>query len=133
MKVPGLPKNWDELPRDEKIYHEEKRLEKILQDVPKQQIALSRRLIERAAFMLVTLLDYEKEITENGVITEMDQGDYTIQRENPAAKGYNTMIRNYQAVIKQLTDLLPDRKDAARDKAGEKLAMFVAAGKGGAQ
>ena len=131
MPITGLPKNWDELPRDEKIFHEEKRLEKILKDVPKQQIALCRRLIERAAFMLVTLMDYEREITKNGVITEMPQGEYTIQRENPAAKGYNTMVKNYQAVIRQLTDLLPDKKDSAIDKAGEKLAAFVKAGKGG--
>ncbi len=131
MAITGLPKNWDELPRDEKIFHEERRLEKILKDVPRQQIALCRRLIERAAFMLVTLLDYEREITDNGVITEMPQGEYTIQRENPAAKGYNTMVKNYQAVIKQLTDLLPDKKDAALDKAGERLAAFVKAGKGG--
>lgn len=129
MTIPGLPKDWEFLPRNEKIKYEEKRLEKILKDVPKQQIALCRRLIERAAFMLVTLEDYEQDITVNGVITEMEQGKYTIHRENPAAKGYNTMVKNYQAVIRQLTDLLPDRKDAAREKAGDRLAAFVAAGK----
>lgn len=129
MKIVGLPKNWDNLPREDKIFHEENRLEKILKDVPKQQIALCQRLIERAAFMLVTLCDYEKRITDEGVITDMQQGEYSITRENPAAKGYNAMVKNYQGIIKQLTDLLPDKKDAAREKAGEKLASFVAKGK----
>lgn len=121
--------NWDDLSREDKIATEKARLKKILADVPKQQVDLCERLIERAAFMLVTLMDYETAITRDGVITEMSQGSYTIQRENPAAKGYNTMVKNYQAIIKQLTDLLPDKKDAEKAAAGERLAAFVAKGK----
>jgi hypothetical protein len=131
VNLRGLPRNWAELPREDQIFHEEQRLQKILKDVPRQQVALCERLIERAAFMLVALCEYEKHIAEEGVITEMPQGKYSITRENPAAKGYNTMLKNYQSVIKQLTDLLPDKKDAAREKAGETLAAFVARGKPG--
>lgn len=120
---------WEDLSREDKIASERDRLKKILNDVPSQQQELCERLIDRAAFMLVTLLDYEAAITESGVITEMPQGNYSIQRENPAAKGYNTMVKNYQAVIRQLTDLLPGKKEAAKAEAGERLAAFVAKGK----
>lgn len=120
---------WEDMTRDGKISSERDRLRKILEDVPSQQRELCERLIDRAAFMLVTLLEYEEIITREGIITEMSQGSYTIQRENPAAKGYNTMIKNYQAVIKQLTDLLPDKKDAAVEEAGERLREFVRKGK----
>lgn len=120
---------WEDMARDDKICSERDRLRKILEDVPSQQRELCERLIDRAAFMLVTLLEYEEIITREGIITEMSQGSYTIQRENPAAKGYNTMIKNYQAVIKQLTDLLPDKKDAAVEEAGERLKEFVRRGK----
>ncbi|GHV27572.1 hypothetical protein FACS18948_5160 [Clostridia bacterium] len=129
MKVSGLPKDWDELPKEIKIMHEEKRLARILKDVPKEQIRLTERLIERAAFMLVTLCDYEAAIMRNGIITKMSQGAYEIDRENPALKGYNSMLKNYTSVIRQLCELLPDKADAARDKAGERLAQFVSKGK----
>lgn len=117
--------NWDDMDRDHKIKAEAARLREILHDVPKQQISLVERLIDRAAFMLVTLQDYEKAITEEGIITDMPQGDYSIRRENPAARGYNTLVKNYQGVIRQLTDLLPDRKEAAADAAGERLRRFT--------
>lgn len=120
---------WEDMTRDGKICSERDRLRKILEDVPSQQRELCERLIDRAAFMLVTLLEYEEIIIRDGIITEMPQGNYSIQRENPAAKGYNTMIKNYQAVIKQLTDLLPDKKDAAVEEAGERLKDFVRKGK----
>jgi hypothetical protein len=37
----------------------------------------------------------------------MCQGNYSIDRESPALKSYNTTIKNYQTLIKQITDLLP--------------------------
>jgi len=37
----------------------------------------------------------------------MPQGSYSILREHPAVKTYNTMIQRYTTVIKQLADLLP--------------------------
>jgi hypothetical protein len=129
VKVAGLPKGWETLPKDKKIAAEERRLSRILKDVPKEQIQLTERLIERAAFMLVTLTDYEAQINSSGIITKMSQGSYSIDRENPALKGYNSMLKNYTAVIRQLCDLLPDKADATRDKAGERLAQFVAKGK----
>ncbi len=69
---------------------------------------LVENLIERCAFMIVTLKECEVEVIENGVIVEMPQGDYTIDRENPALKSYNTTIKSYQNTIKLLFDLIPD-------------------------
>jgi hypothetical protein len=45
----------------------------------------------------------------------MCQGDYTIERENPALKSYNTTIKNYTAVIKQLNDMLPAKEEKPKD------------------
>lgn len=74
-------------------------------DNEKSKLALS--LINRAIFLNKTLDDLEKEINESGVVTAMQQGDYKIERENPALKSYNTTIKNYTALIKQLFDMLP--------------------------
>lgn len=81
-----------------KIFFEEK-------DDDKSRLALS--LINRAIFLNKTLDDLEKEVKKSGVITTMSQGDYEIERENPALKSYNTTIKNYASLIKQLVDMLP--------------------------
>lgn len=112
-----------------KIKKELKSLKSIFLDIPEEHKELFNRLIERAAFMLVTLKEYEENIKENGVITTMAQGDYEIERENPAAKGYNTMVKNYQSIIRQLADLLPDKKAIAAEAAGAKLKTFLVKGK----
>ena len=37
----------------------------------------------------------------------MCQGTYSIERENPALKSYNTTIKNFQNLLKQISELLP--------------------------
>ena len=49
-----------------------------------------------------------KAVDDDGVIVTMPQGDYEIERENPALKSYNTSIKNYQNLLKQLSELFED-------------------------
>lgn len=71
----------------------------------RNKLALS--LIDEAFFCGKTLEKLKEKVDEYGVITEMSQGEYKIDRENPALKSYNTTIKNYQILIKQINDLLP--------------------------
>ena len=73
----------------------------------KKNVASAKGLIEEAAYMKSTLKELKSFIDENGAIDEMQQGSYTILRENPALKSYNTMIQRYTTVIKELINLLP--------------------------
>ena len=57
--------------------------------------------------MKKTLNKLKKELVEKGVVTEMSQGKYSIDRANPALTQYNSMIKNYQSTVKQINDLLP--------------------------
>lgn len=90
----------------------------------KSKMALS--LLDKAEFLNKTLFDLEKKIEEDGVVTIMIQGSYSIERENPALKSYNTTVKNYSSVIKQIVDLLPE---SANKQAGEDLLKFIASGK----
>lgn len=90
----------------------------------KSKMALS--LLDKAEFLNKTLLDLEKKIEEDGVVTIMIQGSYSIERENPALKSYNATVKNYSSVIKQIVDLLPE---SANKQAGEDLLKFIASGK----
>lgn len=82
-------------------------------DNDKSRLALS--LLDKAEFLEDTLEELKIKVKLNGVVTEMCQGDYSIERENPALKSYNTTVKNYTSVIKQLNDMLPNKEDQNKD------------------
>lgn len=79
---------------------------------PKAKIGLS--LLEKADFMNKTMKNLQKEIKAQGTITIMPQGSYAIDRINPALTAYNTTIKNYTSVCKQLIELV-DRDKISKD------------------
>lgn len=92
-----------------RISTEEKRLRKIYADMRADSLSLIDGLIQRAAYMRVTLEDYETDLDTRGYVESFTQSEKTepYERERPVARLYNTMNKNYQSIIKQLTDLLP--------------------------
>ena len=58
--------------------------------------------------MKVALEDLEAVVDKEGVLDLFEQGDYTYNREHPALKSYNQTIKNYNTVIKQIIELLPN-------------------------
>ena len=101
---------------------EQNRIKKIYQNLPKEQLEIAKKMIERAAYMLVSLEDMEAKISEDGLVVVMPQGSYEIERAHPLLQPYNAMVKNYNATIKQLNEMLPNG-DA--DKAGQALMMFA--------
>ena len=98
-----------ELTKDERIIKEERRLKRIYKNIDKDNKAIIDGLIQRAAYMRVTLEDWEEDIMENGYYEMFTQSEKTdpYERERPVARLYNTMNANYQKIIKQLSDLVP--------------------------
>ena len=45
----------------------------------------------------------QEKIEKDGVVTEMCQGTYTIERENPALKSYTSLIKNYNSALNKLS------------------------------
>ena len=76
-----------------------------LMDNDRGKLGLS--ILRELEFILRTLEQLKKEIKTNGVVTDMDQGKYKIQRSNPALNTYNVTIKNYQSLISKLNELLP--------------------------
>lgn len=103
-----------EITRDERIKKEEQRLKRIYKNIDKDNKAIIEGLIQRAAYMRVTLEDWEKDIMENGYYEMFTQSEKTdpYERERPVARLYNTMNANYQKIIKQLSDLVPKEAPA---------------------
>lgn len=98
---------------EERIKAEKNRLVKNFDGIDKKKRIIVQGLIERAAFMKITLDDIETDIKENGYIEKFSQGEQEpYDRKRPCADLYNTLNANYQKIIKQLTDLLPKDEPA---------------------
>lgn len=95
------------LPKEKEIKKEISRLNRIFKDLDKNKKSTAEGLIQEAAFMRVTLKDLKDDINKNGAVDEMPQGEYSILRESPTVKTYNTMIQRYTSVTKELFNLLP--------------------------
>lgn len=102
---------------DERIKKEARRLKRIYKNIDKDNKAIIDGLIQRAAYMRVTLEDWELDIMENGCTEMFTQSINTppYERERPVARLYNTMNKNYQSIIKQLSDLVPKPEPKQED------------------
>ena len=78
-----------------------------IENLPKDKQELCNNILNELIFMENTMNDLKKEIQDKGVVVDMCQGKYSIQRTNPALNQYNTTIKNYTSCIKQLNELLP--------------------------
>ena len=114
-----------DLPQYKRIKKEEQRLQRIYKDVDEDNKAIIDGLIRRAAYMRITLEDWEIDIMENGCTEMFTQSEKTdpYERERPVARLYNTMNTNYQKIIKQLSDLVP-KQETGKEK-DDGFAAFV--------
>lgn len=103
-----------------------KELRGVFEKLNNNKSKMALNLLDKAEFMNKTLNDLEKKVNENGVVTIMSQGSYSIERENPALRSYNTTIKNYTSIVKQIVDLLPESENK---QVGEDLLKFIASGK----
>ncbi|MBR6619386.1 MAG: hypothetical protein IKK85_03490 [Clostridia bacterium] len=86
-------------------------------DLSEPQQELAKKFVNELFFMDKTLKKLHQIISTEGAITEKTNGNgFKVREENPALKSYNAMIRNYNATLKHLLDLLPEKpsSDALR-------------------
>ncbi|MFA7256803.1 MAG: hypothetical protein WC047_04445 [Kiritimatiellales bacterium] len=110
--------------KEERISRELKRLNKIYNDLDKNEKSVIEGLIRRAAYMRITLEDYEKDLDEGGYVEQFCQSEKMdpYDRERPVARLYNSMNKNYQSIMKQLADALPA---SATPGAGKGILEYV--------
>lgn len=100
--------------QDEKIQAEIEKLKAIFRDISEDKQEVAERLIERVAFMTITLELLEDDIKRKGPTYKFKQGSQEMYVENPSQKSYNTMINRYTAAYGKLFDLLP--KDVQQEQ-----------------
>ena len=103
---------------------ERNRLKKVFKELDEKRKKTAEGLIDEAGFMRASLQMLKADIQENGFTEMFQQSEKQepYERERPQAKLYNALNKNYQSIIKQLTDLLP--KDAPKPKVGDPFEEF---------
>jgi hypothetical protein len=102
--------------KNEKIRKETQKLKKLFKDLPNNKKKMSEKLIENAAFMSIALDELKEDIKLYGVKeTYVNGKDQFGFKESIESKTYNTMVKNYMNIIKQLNDMLPEEKKINED------------------
>ena len=103
--------------KKKRIKNEKERLWENYRDLsPKKQL-LADGLIERAAFMRIECEDLEADLQLNGWTEPFSQGDQEpYDRARPQGQAYQTLNKNYQAIIKQLDGMLPVEEGRTQPK-----------------
>lgn len=100
-----------------RIAAEKARLQTIYSELDETKTMLAEGLIERAAFMRVECEDLEADLKENGWVEEFQQakGMDPYDRARPQGQAYQSLNKNYQAIIKQLDSMLPQSAPMLKD------------------
>ncbi|USK48876.1 hypothetical protein LIT38_20415 [Bacillus sp. CMF12] len=93
--------------QDELIAKEIDKWHVIFKDISNEKRNAATRLIERVAFMTITLEILEDEIKLKGPTMKFKNGPQEMIVENPSQKSYNTMVNRYTAACDKLFNLLP--------------------------
>lgn len=100
--------------KGQRIKDEKTRLKGIFKELEENKRKLVTPLIEKAAFMGVALDDLQETIEKEGWTSEYKNGENQYgTKKSPEAETYIALSKNYAAVIKQLTELVPAGKRKA--------------------
>ena len=89
---------------------EKNKLQKIFKACDKNTQKIAHPLIENASYMKTELAHLKKYNIENGIKEFYMNGKGQFgYKESVESKTYNTMLKNYISVIKQLNEMLPEQ------------------------
>ena len=93
------------------------KLKKIFKDIEPGKMKTVEKLISNAAFMAESLDELQEVIREKGFVEEYQNGaNQSGIKKCSEVEIYNTMIKNYSSIIKQLIDLLPNESKSSGDE-----------------
>ena len=97
--------------KEQRIKSEKTRLKGIFKELDENKKKLVTPLIEKAAFMSIELDDLQAQIEQDGWTSEYKNGENQYgTKKSPEAETYIALSKNYAAIIKQLTELVPAAK-----------------------
>lgn len=98
-----------------RINREKKRLLEIFKDLEPNKLNTCQSLIDRAAFITISLEDLEEQLNETGWVEPYQNGESQFGMKKAAAADVHiSLTKNLNAIIKQLLDLVPPAQKASR-------------------
>lgn len=120
-KKPAVTK---EITKDERIKKEFLAIRRNLSAMAPKVKKFNEPLMHRAAFMRITLEDLEEAINRDGPVSEYQNGENQWgTKKSPEVEIYNTMAKNYAAVMKQLLSSIPESEDKPKVDEFDKFVM----------
>lgn len=108
--------------KNQKIRKETNKLKKLFKELPNNKKKMAEKLIENASFMSITLDELKEDIKLYGVKeTYVNGKDQFGFKESIESKTYNAMVKNYMNIMKQLNDMLPEKKKVDIDDEFERF------------
>lgn len=101
--------------KEQKIKAEKKRLLKLFEGLDKNKLATCMTLIDRAAFLTVTLTELEVQLNNDGWTEEYKNGqNQSGVKKSAAAEVHISLTKNLNAIMKQLIDIVPPAQRGGR-------------------
>ncbi len=98
-----------------RIKKEKERLEEIFQDLEPNKLNTCAALIDRAAFITVSLEDLEDQLNETGWVETYQNGEnQSGMKKAAAADVHISLTKNLNAIVKQLLELVPPAQKKSR-------------------
>ena len=98
--------------KDEIIKAEKRKLAGIYTRMDKKTKKAVDSLVDEAAFMAASLYELREIINGKGYVETYQNGaNQKGVKKCSEVEIYNTMIKNYSSVVKQLTDLIPKKQE----------------------
>ena len=103
-----MSKSKKELTKEDRVAKERRRLSKLFKDLEPNKLQTCRALIDRAAFITVSLEDIEVQLNEIGFTEYYQNGEnQSGWKKSAAADVHISLTKNLNTIIKQLLELVP--------------------------
>jgi hypothetical protein len=101
--------------KETRVKRERDRLAEIFKDLEENKLKTCSALIDRAAFITVSLEDLEVQLNEIGFTEYYQNGEnQSGWKKSAAADVHISLTKNLNTIIKQLLDLVPPAQKASR-------------------
>lgn len=98
----------DKAPKTERVSRERNRLAELFKGLEPNKLNTCRALIDRAAFITVSLEDLEDQLNETGFTEYYQNGEnQSGWKKSAAADVHISLTKNLNTIIKQLLELVP--------------------------
>ena len=98
-----------------RIQREKDRLGEIFKDLEPNKLSTCQALIDRAAFITISLQDLEEQLNIYGWVEEYQNGENQFgMKKSAAADVHISLTKNLNAIVKQLLELVPPAQKESR-------------------